>query len=194
MTVSWAEWSLSAGYRRRWSPRRDGGTPPRHAPRGMARDSGRQSSSTATRAGTSALEPVPRKTLSPRSTAITNFPNSARQQQAFERQRAVPACRPPLRGENRCAGTNRRAPRPVPRRRRGEVCAGRDGEWDRCRDLPRPRGDSQDSLRADSGTLPFVPWVATAQTLAPRMPSAAAPVRSHARIRPDRAAVSTPAA
>ena len=70
---------------------------------------------------------------------------TGQQRHLFVRQRAVPACRPPLRGENRCAGTNRRAPRPVPRRRRGEVCAGRDGEWDRCRDLPRPRGDSQDS-------------------------------------------------
>jgi len=46
----------------------------------------------------------------------------------------VPACRPPSRGENRCAGTNRRAPRPVPLRRRGKVCAG----WSRWRVGPLP--------------------------------------------------------
>jgi hypothetical protein len=48
------------------------------------------------------------------------------------RQRAVPACRLPVRNENQRAGSADVAPGPGRVRRRGEVCAARDSEWDRC--------------------------------------------------------------
>jgi hypothetical protein len=47
-------------------------------------------------------------------------------------QRAVPACRLPVRNENQRAGSADVAPGPGRVRRRGEVCAARDSEWDRC--------------------------------------------------------------